>query len=186
MTVDPIEVYLRHLEVERRLSPHTLAAYGRDLSRLRVFAVRQGRDVAAIDRRALEALVRDAMVDLRAGTRSAPEAELRHLWISSGLPEPLWNPRLLDRSGRLIAVPDAYVPTAGVAVEVDSVEFHLDPAAWRRTLDRHARVSAVGVVSVHTPPSRIRDDGPALMREVASTVDLHDGRVLPGVVVVPR
>jgi integrase/recombinase XerD len=61
MNEDPITSYLRHLEVERRLSPHTLSAYGRDLVRLRAFATAQGRDVAGMDRRGLEALVRDSM-----------------------------------------------------------------------------------------------------------------------------
>ena len=61
MNDDPITNYLRHLEVERRLSPHTLSAYGRDLERLRAFATAQGREVAGMDRRGLEALVRDSM-----------------------------------------------------------------------------------------------------------------------------
>jgi integrase/recombinase XerD len=61
MSDDPITTYLRHLEVERRLSPHTLSAYGRDLERLRVFAAAHGREVVGMDRRGLEALVRDAM-----------------------------------------------------------------------------------------------------------------------------
>lgn len=61
MSDDPITGYLRHLEVERRLSPHTLSAYGRDLERLRAFATAQGREVIGMDRRGLEALVRDAM-----------------------------------------------------------------------------------------------------------------------------
>lgn len=61
MNDDLVTGYLRHLEVERRLSPNTLSAYGRDLERLRAFAAAQGRDVAGMDRRGLEALVRDAM-----------------------------------------------------------------------------------------------------------------------------
>ena len=61
MMDEPITTYLRHLEVERRLSSNTLSAYGRDLERLRAFAATQGREVLTMDRRALEALVRDAM-----------------------------------------------------------------------------------------------------------------------------
>ncbi len=61
MIDESIATYLRHLEVERRLSPHTLSAYGRDLERLRAFAATQGREVVSMDRRGLEALVRDAM-----------------------------------------------------------------------------------------------------------------------------
>lgn len=61
MNEGPVIGYLRHLEVERRVSPHTLSAYGRDLERLRAFAAAQDRDVTQMDRRGLEALVRDAM-----------------------------------------------------------------------------------------------------------------------------
>ena len=61
MSDEPVTGYLRHLEVERRLSPNTLSAYGRDLERLRAFAISQGREVTAMDRRGLEAMVRDAM-----------------------------------------------------------------------------------------------------------------------------
>jgi integrase/recombinase XerD len=56
-----IAAYLRHLEVERRLSQNTLEAYRRDLARLSGFAAAQDRTVEALDRGDLEALVRDAM-----------------------------------------------------------------------------------------------------------------------------
>ena len=71
MNDDPVTSYLRHLEVERRLSPHTLSAYGRDLERLRAFATTQGKDVTGMDRRGLEALVRDAMAGGLSPTSSA-------------------------------------------------------------------------------------------------------------------
>jgi integrase/recombinase XerD len=58
---DPIAQYLRHLDVERRLSPHTLEGYGRDLERLRVFAAARETAITGLDRSALEALVRDVM-----------------------------------------------------------------------------------------------------------------------------
>ena len=61
MSPDTIVTYLRHLEVERRLSVHTLDGYGRDLTRLRVFAEGLGREIVRLDRRDLEAFVRDAM-----------------------------------------------------------------------------------------------------------------------------
>ena len=71
MNDDPVTNYLRHLEVERRLSPHTLSAYGRDLERLRTFAAAQGKQVTTMDRRGLEALVRDAMAGGLSPTSSA-------------------------------------------------------------------------------------------------------------------
>ncbi len=71
MNDDPVTSYLRHLEVERRLSPHTLSAYGRDLGRLRAFATAHGKEVTGMDRRGLEALVRDAMAGGLSPTSSA-------------------------------------------------------------------------------------------------------------------
>ena len=53
-----IETYLEHLRVERRLADHTLDSYSRDLRGLVAFAAAQERAVEALDRRALEAFVR--------------------------------------------------------------------------------------------------------------------------------
>ncbi|MEO7190804.1 MAG: site-specific tyrosine recombinase XerD [Vicinamibacterales bacterium] len=56
-----VDGFLRHLEVERRMSPNTLAAYGRDLGRLARFAQKQSVPLHSLSRPDLEAFVRDAM-----------------------------------------------------------------------------------------------------------------------------
>jgi integrase/recombinase XerD len=56
-----IDAYLTHLEVERRLSTHTVESYGRDLSQLAEAAAGLGCPVPALDRGALEAFVRQQM-----------------------------------------------------------------------------------------------------------------------------
>ena len=53
-----IENYLEHLRIERRLADHTLDSYSRDLRGLAAFAAGEGRPVEALDRRSLEAFVR--------------------------------------------------------------------------------------------------------------------------------
>ena len=55
------ESYLRHLEVERRMAPNTLAAYRRDLDKLAAFAEENGRSLADLGRHDLEAFVRELM-----------------------------------------------------------------------------------------------------------------------------
>lgn len=56
-----VEAYLSHLAVERRLSPNTVESYGRDLSQLQQFAAGLEQPVEDLDRRGLEALVRQLM-----------------------------------------------------------------------------------------------------------------------------
>ncbi len=56
-----IPSYLDHLRVERRLSPHTLESYGRDLAALAAFAAAAERRPEDLDREALEAFVRQQM-----------------------------------------------------------------------------------------------------------------------------
>jgi integrase/recombinase XerD len=56
-----IAAYLRHLEVERRLSTHTLEAYRRDLTRLAQFAAAGARALEQLTRADLELLVRETM-----------------------------------------------------------------------------------------------------------------------------
>ncbi|MGE3277176.1 MAG: site-specific tyrosine recombinase XerD [Vicinamibacterales bacterium] len=58
------DAYLTHLAVERRLSPHTIDSYARDLQALAVFA--NGGAIEALDRRALERFLRERMAEGRA------------------------------------------------------------------------------------------------------------------------
>ncbi len=69
--MDRVTAYLRHLEVERRMAPNTVAAYRRDLTRVQTWAQAAGRDIAELDRHALEAIVRDAMTSGLSPTSTA-------------------------------------------------------------------------------------------------------------------
>ena len=44
-----LQAFIRHLEKERRLSPHTVTAYRRDLHALGAFCARQGLDLQSVD-----------------------------------------------------------------------------------------------------------------------------------------
>ena len=56
-----VDAYLAHLALERRLSPNTVEAYGRDLGMLGLAAAGRGIGPESLDRHALEARVRDLM-----------------------------------------------------------------------------------------------------------------------------
>lgn len=123
-----IDSYLDHLRVERRLAAHTLESYARDLRALSRFAAARKTDVDALDRRALEAFVRQQMAEgLSPRTVARTVAGVRgfyrflvierHLQASPAddLKAPRAWPALpkflsLDDVDRLIAAPDVSTP----------------------------------------------------------------------------
>jgi len=101
-------------------------------------------------------LLREALADVADGTRSAAEGDLKDLLAKSGLPMPLFNASIFDAQGTFIATPDAWWPERGVAVEVDSHEWHLSPHDHARTLDRQRRMGKYGIVVLPFTPKQIR------------------------------
>lgn len=101
-TAELIDVYLDHLRAERALSPHSISAYGRDLTRFAAFAEEQASDqIDAIDLQLvsdwLSALKREGL-----GKRSAA----RHLSAVRGLLRFLVSEgELKDDPSRLIQSP---------------------------------------------------------------------------------
>jgi hypothetical protein len=69
---------------------------------------------------------RKALTLARENSWSPQETRLRLLWADvAGLPEPMCNPPVFDRSGRHVGTPDLLDPVAGVAAEYEGV-LHLD------------------------------------------------------------
>ncbi len=60
-----VDTYLSHLAVDRRLSPNTVESYARDLTLLGRFAAGADAPIEALDRRSLEAAVRQLMAEGR-------------------------------------------------------------------------------------------------------------------------
>jgi hypothetical protein len=128
------------------------------------------------------AQLRAVLAEVIAGIRSAPEADLRDLIRKAGLPEPLYNPKLY-LGDVFLAQPDAWWPEYGVAVEVDSREWHLSPADWERTMTRHRRMSAAGVIVLHISPRQLREQQADAIAEMAGA--LQSGRPLPAITTRP-
>jgi hypothetical protein len=114
------------------------------------------------------ALLRKVISEATAGVRSAPEAELRDLIIKARLPMPLFNPRLYLPNRKFIACPDAWWPDAGVAIEVDSRQWHLAPDDWEHTMTRHSDLGQYGIVTLHATPHQLRTDPAPFLRKAAN------------------
>jgi hypothetical protein len=121
-------------------------------------------------------LFREALTDVAEGIRSAAEGDLRDLLAGSRLPMPLFNASLYDGSGTFIARPDAWWPELGIAVEVDSREWHLSPADWERTLRRHAEMSAHGIIVLHFTPGQIRREPERVLAAIKKALVSAAGR----------
>jgi hypothetical protein len=109
--------------------------------------------------------LRAALEEVIAGADSTVEAELMNLIKASGLPEPMYNPKLYV-GPEFLAKPDVWWPAAGVAAEVDSREWHFSPAGWAKTMARHEKMTAHGILVLHFTPNRIR----TAPREVVSSL----------------
>jgi very-short-patch-repair endonuclease len=123
-------------------------------------------------------LLRIALGEVADGVRSPAESDLRDLVRRAGLPAPLFNARLC-LGGRLLAVPDAWWPEAGVVAEADSRAWHLSPAQWEQTMRRHAALTAAGLLVLHFSPRQLRDEPGEVVSAIRAALAV--GRPAPGV-----
>ncbi|MFL6143127.1 MAG: hypothetical protein ACJ72N_14835 [Labedaea sp.] len=103
-----------------------------------------------------------------AGTRSKAEADAERLVTASHLPRPRWNPTLTTSDGRRLPTSDGWFDEVGLAWDIDSLEFHLSPDDYDRTLRRHATMTGAGIIVLHTLPSRLVNEPAAVLSELTA------------------
>jgi hypothetical protein len=114
--------------------------------------------------------LRAVLDEVADGVRSAAETDMRKLIKVSKLPEPMYNPRLYV-GDEFLAQPDVWWRDAGVAGEVDSREWHLSPEMWARTMERHAAMTARGILVIHVSPRQIRTQGNRVASDLRSAIE---------------
>ena len=130
-------------------------------------------------------LFREALADVADGIRSAAEGDLRDLLARSGLPMPLFNPSLYDDGGIFIARPDAWWPGLGIAVEVDSREWHMSPEDHATTLARGRRMAKYQIVVLRFTPRQIRSQPGEVIKDIRAALDGARGRAPLGLKTIP-
>jgi hypothetical protein len=116
------------------------------------------------------ALFREALTDVADGIRSTAEADLKDLLTKSGLPMPLFNPSLYD-GDTFIARPDAWWPEFGIAVEVDSREWHTSPEDHANTLARGRRLGVYQIVALRFTPKQIRTQPAQVIADIRAALE---------------
>jgi hypothetical protein len=121
------------------------------------------------------ALFREALADVADGIRSAAEGDLKDVLARSGLPRPLFNSTVF--AGDLfIARPDAWWPELGVAVEVDSAEWHLSPEDHANTLARGRRMAKYQMNVLRFTPRQIRKEPAVVVADIRGALEGARGR----------
>jgi hypothetical protein len=115
------------------------------------------------------ARLRAVLAEVADGVRSSAEGDLRTLIKRAELPVPMFNPKLYV-GAEFLASPDAWWRELAVAAEVDSKQWHFSPEDWERTLARHARMTAQGILVLHFPPAKVRDQPWLVVREIRSAL----------------
>lgn len=159
--------------VARALADYALARS--DLDGVRAVVAEAGRrELCALDELAAElragprngsAHLRQALMEVTAGAWSAPEARAATLLRRSGAPAFEQNARIEVADRILIA--DFLWRQLRAVLEIDSVEHHFAPTAWRSTMDRHLVLETAGYSVIHRPPSAVRLEPDRFVRDIA-------------------
>jgi hypothetical protein len=88
---------------------------------------------------------------------------------------PLFN-AMVFAGDTFVAKPDAWWPEFGVAVEVDSREWHMSPEDHARTLERQRRMGKHGIVVLPFTPKQIRKQPAAVVAEIRDALASARGR----------
>jgi hypothetical protein len=122
------------------------------------------------------ALFREALADVADGIRSTTEADLKDLLGKAKIPMPLFNPELYDAAGTFVARPDAWWPELGIAIEIDSREWHLSPQDHADTLARGRRMAKYQIVILRFTPAQLRSDPTAVIKDIRAALAGARGR----------
>lgn len=126
-------------------------------------------------------LPRLVLGEVTAGTRSVAEAKIRDTLRSAGIPEPHWNHDVFDASGQWLCRPDAVWPELGVVLEIDSMEWHLSPEAYRATQARQRRMTSAGLLVIPLAPSDITENPDDVVAEILETLATARTRTPPAI-----
>jgi hypothetical protein len=100
---------------------------------------------------------------------------LSDLLVKSGLPLPLFNPTVYA-ANTFVARPDAWWPEFGIAIEVDSREWHTSPEDHASTLARGRRMAAHQMIILRFTPKQIRTAPAEVIADIRRTLESARGR----------
>ncbi|WP_185276077.1 hypothetical protein [Leifsonia shinshuensis] len=102
------------------------------------------RAIAAAPGRRGVGRAKEALESIRIGSESPGESRLRLVLADAGLPAPVLNHELRDRSGVFVARIDLAYPHSRIAVEYEGDIHRVDRQTWQKDIRRRERVEDLG------------------------------------------
>jgi hypothetical protein len=130
--------------------------------------------------------LRIALREIGDGIRSAAEADLKLLIDRSELEKPQYNVALYAADGTFLGVADAWWQRAGVAGEVDSIQYHMSPEDYKRTTMRRNRMQAYGINVQSFLPASIKSDGDTIIKNLRDAIKMGSSKPPLAIRAVPR
>ncbi len=131
------------------------------------------------------ALARAVLREVEAGIRSVAEAKVRSALLARGVDDLEWNVDLFTRDGEFVGRPDAYCRRTGVALQVDSMQWHLRPKRYRRTQQRQRGLTVWGIFVLPWSPADAVDNPDEVALGLIRLRELGAQRPAPDLVVRP-
>ncbi len=130
--------------------------------------------------------MKQAMREIDVGTRSVAEADAHLAMQGSGLPPLEWNVELWTPQGELIGIPDGWYDDVALALQIDSMEWHLSPELYKRTQRLQREMTSRGIVVLPYAPSDIGRDPRRFVTQLEITRREAGKRPRPPDIIVRR
>ncbi|PPK69141.1 hypothetical protein V5P93_001516 [Actinokineospora auranticolor] len=126
-------------------------------------------------------LLRRALAEIDRGVRTVVAGRAAEVVDRAGLPQPTWTARLSTADDAHLAVVDAWWDDVALAWDAD-IHRPWAPRTGLLALNRAARLTAAGIVAIHTDPARLRGDAHTVVDELKGAYRLATTRPRPEVV----
>ena len=121
---------------------------------------------------------RAMLKQLATGVRSITEQQAHRVVAGCPVPTPQWNVPLINSSGALLGVVDAWWPDVGLVWDFGAQEFRIPADATPVHRNWHSTLLAHQVTILRTPPQRLHQD-PAAIRRALLVAYFRAGRKPP-------
>src|SRR5690625_418047 len=129
---------------------------------------------------------RKVLREIDAGIRSAAEGDSRDAFRNSDVPMPEWNVSLFTPDGVFLCSPDGWWDDFALAIQIDSMEWHLSPELYKRTQATQRILAQAGIPFLPWAPGDVSRDPAAFLASAREFRAGYANRQRPDIIVVRR